>query len=85
MGLTYTNASTQKQAYIETVFTEKDFTGTPTRLEIKAKIDEWLNRKSWESQSILDTLKAESGGQTNTVISLKEGQPASLMGEVINE
>lgn len=86
IGITYKNDITGREVYRDTVFPASDFSATPTRLEVKEKIKQWLNAIQAETgRSILQLIKEETDRTLETIITLKEGQPASLVGNVIEE
>lgn len=97
IGVTYMDDITGRQSYRDTVFSASEFTPTPTKAEIVAKVNEWLNRipeftyqrpggavQVTKGKSILQIMKEEAQ-KTETMVSIGKGQPGSLINEIIPE
>lgn len=97
IGVTYTDDITGRQVYRDTVFSANEFTPTPTKAEIVAKVNEWLNKvpeftyqrpgepvQVTKGKSILQITKEEAQ-KIETMVSMKKGEPGSLIDEIIPE
>lgn len=97
VGVTYVDDITGRQVYRDTVFSANEFTPTPTRSEILAKVNEWLNRvpeftyqrpgepvQVTKGKSILQIMKEEAQ-KIETTIGMKKGESGSLIDEIIPE
>lgn len=96
IGVTYADAATQQQSYKEVLLPAKDFAGVPSKAEVIEKVTQWLTKvptfehmlpdgtiKIQSGKSVLQIMMEEAGKIPDTIVSLKEGIPESLIGETI--
>lgn len=100
VGFTFTDINGNAE-YRDRIFTigspESDFQALPTKIEFRAKVEEWIMNVpitqkvqpdgsviAVQGKSLLQTMK-ESVQNRETVVSLKAGQAGSLVGETIQE
>lgn len=83
IGVVYTDVN-GKSAYRDREFSVRDFSASPTKQEIRDKVKQWLTDIPETGTSLLQMMKAETQDKETTTI-LKQGNPASLIGDVISE